>query len=90
MDEDLTSDLVIAEETPVNKSPEPKIFTDDNETEEINNCTNLIEKDNLTTTKMQTDQMQLKTNAGDSAGKSKPGDYLKRIRTEYFGKPLMN
>ena len=71
MDEDMTSDLVIAEETPVSKSPEPKIFSD--KTEEINNSSNLIENqtDILTTTKIQADQMQLKTNAGDSAGKSK-------------------
>ena len=41
MDEDMTSDLVISEETPASKSPEPKFFSD--KTEEIINSSNLIE-----------------------------------------------
>ena len=69
MDEDVTSDLVIAEEMPVSKSPQPKIISAENKTEEINNSS--IEKDILTETKIKTDQMQLKTYAGDSAGKPK-------------------
>ena len=71
MDEDITSDLVIAEEMPLSKSPKPTILSTDHKTEEINNSSNLIKNDILTTTKIQADQMQLKTNAGDSAGKSK-------------------
>jgi hypothetical protein len=67
MDEDITSDLVIAEEMPLSKSPEPTILSTDHQTEEINNSSNLIKNDTLTTTKIQADQMQLKTYAGDSA-----------------------
>ena len=63
MDEDITSDLVIAEEMPLSKSPEPTILSTDHKTEEINNSSNLIKNDILTTTKIQADQMQLKTNA---------------------------
>ena len=76
MDEDITSDLVIAEEMPLSKSPEPTILSTDHKTEEINNSSNLIKNDILTTTKIQADQMQLKTYAGDSAGKSKLRNYF--------------
>ena len=76
MDEDITSDLVIAEEMSEEKSPEPTILSTDDKTEGINNSSNLIKNDILTTTKTQADQMQLKTYAGDSAGKSKLRNYF--------------
>jgi len=94
MDEDITSDLVIAEEMPLSKSPEPTILSTDHKTEEINNSSNLIKNDILTTTKIQADQMQLKTNAGDSAGKSKKlfcdgtGFFTKHLRKSPKYEPL--
>ena len=91
MDEDVTSDLVIAEEMPVSKSPQPKIISAENKTQEINNSSNLIEKDILTETKIKTDQMQLKTYAGDSAGKPKlknPKKLLYRGATHQSDFPL--
>lgn len=85
MDEDITSDLVIAEEMHLSKSPEPTILSTDHQTEEINNSSNLIKNDTLTTTKIQADQMQLKTYAGDSAGKS---FFTKHLRKTPKNEPL--
>ena len=77
----MNTDLVIAEEMPLSKSPEPKILSADIKTEEIKNSSYRIEKDILTT-KIQADQMQLKTSVDDSSSKSPPRFVLLGVTLE--------